>query len=294
MQKLKIKTLDCIQTVRESGYFIWLGRNSTVIPFPHFPCFQDFLGASLSADMCSFEVRLCTFPALLCLSHVQLHPGYVMLSFLFPCHWMLREWLQWYSTTALTRAANVVCSIAEILPLLFHPYDKYVQKVKWYGSISLVKWQRVGAHSYLLDNTLWYGLVMQPPGWAECRALCRGVLNTYIYVSCLSLCISCLPLCISCLLLCISCLLLWLLGYSMHQCLHMGTLTRFAPGTNNNSLWQQISEMWGQLWYLFVWLNGRAVWSCHCQVGWALAGKVYYRLWLRQEVSLGSLVGTRL
>lgn len=38
----------------------------------------------------------------------------------------------------------------------------------------------------------------------------------------------------------------------------------------------------------------RAVWSCHCQVGWALAGKVYYRLWLRQEVSLGSLEGTRL
>lgn len=175
-----------------------------------------------------------------------------------------------------------MCCVAllKFFPSLFLPYDKYVQKVKWYCNLSLVKWERVGAHSYLLDNTLLYGLVINLPGCAEGRAPCRVVLNTYIYVSCLP------P--------CISCLLLWLLGYSVQQSLHMGTLIKFAPGKKNNSLWQQISEMWGQLWYLFVWLNGRVVWSHHCQVGWALAGKVYYRLWLRWEVSLGSLVGTRL
>lgn len=138
----------------------------------------------------------------------------------------------------------------------------------------------VVAQKYLLGNALLYGLAMQPPGCAECRVPCRGVLNTCAYVSFLPLCISCLPL--------------WLIGYSTRQCLHLGTLIRFTPGKCDNSLWQQVSEMWGQLWYLFVWLNGRAVWSCHCQVGWALAGKVYHRLWLRQEVSLGSLVGTRL
>lgn len=160
---------------------------------------------------------------------------------------------------------------------LFLPYDKYVQKVNCCCSLSLAKGQRVVAQSYLLDSTLLNGLVMQPPGCAECRVLCRGVLSTCV-------CVSCLPLGISC-------LLLWLLGYSTQQRLHTGTFTRFTTGKSNNSLWQQISEMWGQLWYLFVWLNSEAIWSCHCQVGWALARKVYYRLWLRQEVSL---VGTRL
>lgn len=160
---------------------------------------------------------------------------------------------------------------------LFLPYDKYVQKVNCCCSLSLAKGQRVVAQSYLLDSTRLNGLVMQPPGCAECRVLCRGVLSTCV-------CVSCLPLGISC-------LLLWLLGYSTQQRLHTGTFTRFTTGKSNNSLWQQISEMWGQLWYLFVWLNSEAVWSCHCQVGWALARKVYYRLWLRQEVSLVGTVG---
>lgn len=87
---------------------------------------------------------------------------------------------------------------------------------------SLLPSDRVVAQRHLLDNTLLYGHVMQPPGCAECRVPCRGVLNTCAYVSFFPLCISCL--------------LLWLLGYSTQQCLHVGTLIRFTPGKHNNSV----------------------------------------------------------
>lgn len=42
MQKHKIKNLDSIQTVTESGYFIFPGRECTEIPSPHFPCLQTY------------------------------------------------------------------------------------------------------------------------------------------------------------------------------------------------------------------------------------------------------------
>lgn len=38
MQKPKIKTLDSIQTVTESGYFIYPGRESTVTQSLYYPC----------------------------------------------------------------------------------------------------------------------------------------------------------------------------------------------------------------------------------------------------------------
>lgn len=71
--------------------------------------------------------------------------------------------LHYYYSTTQQKLQKWCVVLLKFFPSLFLPYDKYIQRVKWYCSLSLVKWQSVGAHRYLLDNTLLYGLVMQPP-----------------------------------------------------------------------------------------------------------------------------------
>lgn len=117
---------------------------------------------------------------------------------------------------------------------LFLPHD---QKVEWHCSPSLVKWQRwllaacwtmCSCMGWCCSPRLWWVQAPSQVCWTPARVPCT---SEYFVLAAGAA---------------------WLLT---RQSLHMGALTRFTPAKNNSSVWQQISEMWGQLWYLFVWLN---------------------------------------